>query len=166
MRWRPSGRVEGEDRRGAGGLGGFGGGLRGGGLGGGGLGGIPIPMGGGIGGILLLLLFLFLSGSIGSSGGGGVGGLGGAANGGGPAPFTSLDPNDDQAQFVNAVTVDVQDFWANQFQAGGKSYTDTVLVLFTDQTQTGCGLASSQTGPFYCPSDQKVYLDLGFFDEL
>jgi predicted metalloprotease len=123
-------------------------------------------MGGGIGGILLLLLFLFLSGSIGGSGGGGLGGLGGAANGGGPAPFTSLDPNDDQAQFVNAVTVDVQDFWANQFQASGKSYTDTVLVLFTDQTQTGCGLASSQTGPFYCPGDQKVYLDVGFFDEL
>jgi predicted metalloprotease len=165
MRWRPSGRIEVEDRRGAGGLGGFGGGLGGGGLGGGGLGGIPIPMGGGIGGILLLLLFLWLSGSFGGSGGGGLGGLGGGANGGG-APFTSLDPNDDQAQFVNAVTVDVQDFWANQFQSSGKSYSDTVLVLFTDQTQTGCGVASSQTGPFYCPSDQKVYLDLGFFDEL
>src|SRR4051794_13533859 len=154
MRWRPSGRIQVEDRRGAGG---FGGGLGGGGLGGGGLGGIPIPMGGGIGGILLLLLFLFLSGSFGGSGGGGLGGLGGAGNGG-AAPFTSLDPNDDQAQFVNAVTVDVQDFWTNQSQASGKSYSDTVLVLFTDQTQTGCGVASSQTGPFYCPGDQKVYL--------
>jgi uncharacterized protein len=169
MRWRPSNRTEVEDRRGAGGLGGFGGGLGGlggGGLGGGGLGGLPIPMGGGIGGILLLLLFLWLSGSFGG-GSGGVGGLGGVGAGNqGPADFTSLDPNDNEAQFVNAVTVDVQDFWASQFQAAGKSYSTTVTVLFSGQTQSGCGVASSDTGPFYCPGDQKVYLDLGFFDEL
>ena len=163
MRWRPSGRIEVEDRRGAGGLGGFG---RLG--GGGGLGGLgALPVGGGLGGFLLLLLFLWLSGSFGGGGSGGLGGLGGLTGGNqGPADFTSLDPNDNQAQFVNAVTVDVQDFWASQFQAAGKSYPDTVLVLFTDQTQSGCGVASSATGPFYCPGDQKVYLDLGFFDEL
>lgn len=166
MRWRPSSRVEVEDRTGAGGLGGFGR-LGGGGLGtGGGLGGIPLPIGGGLGGIVLLVLFLFLSGTFGG-GSGGLGGLGGLAGGyQGPADFTSLDPNDNQKQFVNAVTVDVQDFWASQFQAAGKSYPQTVLVLFTDQTQSSCGVASSATGPFYCPGDQKVYLDLGFFDEL
>src|SRR5437764_11542338 len=123
MRWRPSRQVEVEDRRGGGGggFGGLGGGLgglgRGG--GGGGLGGIPLPMGGGLGGILLLLAFLWLSGAFGGSGNlGGVGGLGGAGNPG-AAPFTSLDPGDDEAQFVNAVTVDVQGFWADQFQAAG-----------------------------------------------
>src|SRR5512140_3358580 len=166
MRWRPSSRVEVEDRTGGGGRGGFGR-LGGGGFGsGGGLGGIPLPIGGGLGGIVLLVLFLFLSGTFGG-GSGGLGGLGGLAAGNqGPADFTSLDPNDNQKQFVNAVTVDVQDFWASSFQAAGKSYPQTVLVLFTDQTQSGCGVASAATGPFYCPGDQKVYLDLGFFDEL
>jgi uncharacterized protein len=171
MRWRPSNRIEVEDRRGGGGLGGLGGGL--GGLGGGGLGGglggIPLPIGGGgLGGLLLLLLFLWLSGAFGGSG---IGGLVGGNQG--PADITSLDPRDNEAQFINAVTVDVQDYWAAQFQTAGtssamfgKPYNTTVTVLFTGQTQSGCGVASSDTGPFYCPGDQKVYLDLGFFDEL
>ena len=163
MRWRPSNRIEVEDRRGGGGFGGLGGGL--GGLGGGGLGGggfgIPIGLGGGgLGGLLLLLLVLWLSGAFGGSG---LGGLGGGL---GPADITSLDPRDDEAQFINAVIVDVQDFWAAEFQAGRRSYVTTNTVLFTGEAQSGCGLASSDTGPFYCPGDQKVYLDLGFFDEL
>ncbi|HXI45508.1 MAG TPA: neutral zinc metallopeptidase [Candidatus Acidoferrales bacterium] len=162
MRWRPSSQNQIEDRRGAGG--GLGGAL-GGRLGGGGLGGIPLPMGGGIGGILVFLLFLWLSGAFGGGAGGGLGGLGGGGAPGGGA-FTSLDPADNEAQFVNAVTVDVQSFWADEFATANKSYPQTVLVLFTAQTQSGCGVASAQTGPFYCPGDQKVYLDLGFFDEL
>jgi len=162
MRWRPSSRSQVEDRRGGGG--GFGGlgGLGSGGLGGGGM---ALPVGGGLGGILLLLLFLFISGGLGGGGGlGDLGGLGGEPPAGGAV--SSLDPKDTTAQFINSVTVDVQTFWTGRFQAAGKTYPETTLVLFDGPTQTGCGVASPSTGPFYCPSDQKVYLDPGFFDEL
>ena len=158
MRWRPSGSIQVEDRRGAGGGGGLGG-LGMGGLGGGG---IPIPVGGGIGGIVLLIIIVVVLNLVGGGGGVPSGGLTGAPGG----AIASLDPKDNQGQFVNAVTVDVQTFWADEFSASGKTYPETVTVLFTGQTQSGCGVASSATGPFYCPVDQKVYLDTGFFDEL
>jgi len=163
VRWRPSSSTQVEDRRGAGG----GGGLGGFGMGGLGGGGIPIPIGGGLGGIVLLIIIVVVLNLFGGGGGlsGGLGGLGGEQGGGGGA-IASLDPNDNEGQFVNAVTVDVQTFWGERFQAAGKTYTNTVTVLFTDQTQSGCGVASSATGPFYCPSDKKVYLDTAFFDEL
>ena len=158
MRWRPSRTIQVEDRRGAGG-GGLGG-LRMGGLGGGG---IPLPMGGGIGGIILVIIIFIvlqvLGGGLGgNSGTGGTGGDGGVPS--------SLDPSDTAGQFVNTVTVDVQEFWEREFQARGKEYPETVTVLFTGQTQSGCGFASSATGPFYCPADGKVFLDTSFFDEL
>ena len=164
MRWRPSRSIEVEDRRGAGGLGGGLGGLRMGRLGGGG---IPIPVGGGIGGIVLFVIIIVVLNLLGGSGSlsGPLGGLGGEQGGGGGA-IASLDPSDNQGQFVNTVTVDVQTFWADRFEATGREYPETVTVLFTDATQSGCGVASSSTGPFYCPSDQKVYLDTAFFDEL
>jgi predicted metalloprotease len=153
VRWRPSRSIQVEDRRGAGG-GGLGG-LRTGGLGGGG---IPIPVGGGLGGIVLIVIVIVVMNLLGGSGG-----LGGSQGGG---TTSSLGPDDQMGQFVNSVTVDVQTFWDAQFRASGSDYPETVTVLFTDGTQTGCGVASSATGPFYCPADQKVYLDPGFFDEL
>jgi predicted metalloprotease len=157
VRWRPSGSIQVEDRRGAGG----GGGLGGLGTGGLGSGGIPIPVGGGIGGIVLVIIIIVVLNLVGG-GGAPSGGLTGAPGG----AIASLDPKDNEGQFVNAVTVDVQTFWGEEFSAAGKSYPQTVTVLFTDQTQSGCGTASSATGPFYCPVDEKVYLDTGFFDEL
>ena len=162
MRWRPSRSIQVEDRRGAGG----GGGLGGIGMGGLGGGGIPLPVGGGIGGIVLFIIIIVVMNFLGGSGSlsGPLGGLGGEEGGGGAA--SSLDPNDTSGQFVNAVTVDVQGFWADRFAAASKQYPETLTVLFTDQTQSGCGIASSATGPFYCPSDQKVYLDTAFFDQL
>jgi predicted metalloprotease len=135
------------------------GGLRMGGLGGGG--GLPIPMGGGIGSIIIVVIIFIVIQLLG-------GGLGGSSQGGpqGPASTASLRPDDEMGQFVNSVTVDIQTFWEDQFRASGSDYPETVTVLFTDGTSTGCGAASSATGPFYCPADQKIYLDPGFFDEL
>jgi uncharacterized protein len=76
-------------------------------------------------------------------------------------------PNEEkEVQFVDFVQGDAQDFWTQQFQGAGKPYQRAKLVLFRDQVSSGCGQASSATGPFYCPLDQKVYIDLGFFDEL
>jgi predicted metalloprotease len=160
VRWRPSSQNQVEDRRGDASGGVFG--PTSGGLGSGGMG-IPIPVGGGIGGIIVFIIFLVLSGALNGLGGSGTNP--GTVPAGGGA-FQSLDPKDDQAQFVNAVTVDVQTFWEKRFQDSGKTYPETVIVLFTGSTQSGCGIASSQTGPFYCPGDQKVYLDTAFFDEL
>jgi predicted metalloprotease len=129
-------------------------------------GGIPIPVGGGLGGIVLVIIIIVVLNLVGGSSlGGSLSGLGGEPGGGG-GPAASLQAGDDLGQFVNAVTVDVQTFWEERFAAAGKTYPVTVTVLFSEGTQTSCGVASSATGPFYCPGDQKVYLDPGFFDEL
>jgi uncharacterized protein len=70
------------------------------------------------------------------------------------------------ACFVAGVVNDVQATWQDIFQREGQQYEVTKLVLFTDSTSSGCGNATSATGPFYCPADSKVFLDLGFFQEL
>jgi predicted metalloprotease len=132
-------------------------------MGGFGGGGIPIPMGGGIGGIILVIIVIVVLNVMGGGSGLGTGNGTGTGNGG---VAGSLDPNDTQGQFINSVTVDVQTFWEQEFAASSQTYPDTVTVIFTDGTQTGCGTASAATGPFYCPADQKVYLDPGFFSEL
>ena len=72
----------------------------------------------------------------------------------------------DQAKFVTCVETNVQTFWHAELAKSHKPYDVAKLVLFTGRTQSGCGAASSATGPFYCPTDGKVYLDLGFFQDL
>jgi predicted metalloprotease len=74
--------------------------------------------------------------------------------------------NDEAGQFAATVLADTEDIWAKLFSKMNRQYTDPVLVLFTNATQSGCGFASQATGPFYCPSDSKVYLDVSFFDEM
>ena len=69
-------------------------------------------------------------------------------------------------QFVSFVLDDNQKTWANILQSKGVPYERAKLVLFRDYTRSGCGSAQSATGPFYCPADEKVYIDLGFYDEL
>jgi uncharacterized protein len=79
------------------------------------------------------------------------------------APSTS----DELVDFLRFVTGDINDFWAARFnQAGGTGYRVTTVNVFTGVVQTGCGNATSDVGPFYCPADQQVYLDLAFFRDL
>ena len=130
---------------------------------------IPIPLpgkaGGGLGGIIVLVvLFLLFSGVLGGSGS--IPGLGGLSGGGAVEPGGTLDPHSDTDQQLAYIVNNIQTFWATTFSQSGRRYPETKLVLFDGSTQSDCGPASAATGPFYCPADQKVYLDLGFMDEL
>ena len=75
-------------------------------------------------------------------------------------------PTDPQGDFAAAVLGETEDVWSKYFAATGQSYAPPTLVLFTDQVGSACGMASSAAGPFYCPGDQKLYVDLGFFNQL
>lgn len=72
----------------------------------------------------------------------------------------------EMGQFVATILADTEDVWSKIFKENGLTYKEPKLVLFRDAVQTACGGASSASGPFYCPTDQKVYMDLAFFDEL
>ena len=74
--------------------------------------------------------------------------------------------NDDQAAFVASILGDTEDTWKALFAQAGKQYRDPKLVLFSGQVNSACGFASSAVGPFYCPADQRVYLDMTFFREM
>ena len=118
----------------------------------------------GLGSLLLIgivVFLLFFSGVLG--GGSGTGTDAPAATGRVPG---APDPQADLVDFVGFVVNDVQTEWTELFRSDGRTYQRTKLVLFEGSTQSGCGLASEQTGPFYCPVDSKVYLDLDFFKEL
>jgi predicted metalloprotease len=138
------------------------------------VGGGGLALGGGAGlgiaGVVIYLLFALLGG------GGGLGQLGQLDNeavGQGQPPTdiaqecrTGEDANTREDCRIVAVVNSVQKFWDGVFQRSGRQYPYVDTVFFTDQVQTGCGVATSQVGPFYCPRDQKVYIDLGFFDDL
>jgi uncharacterized protein len=79
---------------------------------------------------------------------------------------TGADANERQDCFIVGVVNSTQEFWDGVFERSGEQYQYVDTVFFTDQVQTACGGATSQVGPFYCPGDQLVYIDLGFFDEL
>lgn len=75
-------------------------------------------------------------------------------------------PTDSAGRFVDVVLGTTQDVWANKFEEMGKTYENPILVLFSQRVQSGCGYASDASGPFYCPANSKVYIDLSFYDEL
>lgn len=84
-----------------------------------------------------------------------------------PTQTTELSARDkEMGDFVKTVLADTEDVWHKIFEENGLTYEEPVLVLFRDGVQTACGGASSASGPFYCPLDHKVYMDLSFFDEL
>ncbi len=74
--------------------------------------------------------------------------------------------NDRMADFVSVVLADTEDTWGNLFRQNGENYVEPKLVLFSNAVQSACGSASSAVGPFYCPADQKVYIDLSFYQDL
>lgn len=122
--------------------------------------------GGGIGTIVLVLLFLFIS----SRGGGGLGidpGTGQFQQAPG-ASATDLEkaPADDAAKFIDFVAGDVDATWQKLFADSGKTYEPATVVLYDDGVQSACGSTPSTAGPFYCPRDRKVYLDLPFMEQL
>jgi len=144
-----------EDATGRSGLG-FGGG------GGGGLG-CLIPLVAsrfGIGGVIVLVVGYFLLSSLGGLGGGG-GGLVPGTQRSAPAGQSTLDAN--TRHFMLQVLASTEDVWSKQL--GGR-YTPTTLVAYSQGLQSGCGAAQSAMGPFYCPTDRKIYLDAEFFNEL
>ena len=79
---------------------------------------------------------------------------------------TGAPTNDPAAEFVSVVLGDTEETWSRVFRAAGRQYQEPVLVLFDGAVQSACGGASAASGPFYCPADRKVYLDLSFFREL
>ncbi|HEX6227511.1 MAG TPA: neutral zinc metallopeptidase [Chryseolinea sp.] len=141
MRWlgrQGSGNVE--DRRGMGGGG-------------------KIALGGGAGIIIVILSLLLGQNPLDYIDGGG----------GGPQvqqqqPISEAE--NQQAEFVKVVLKDTEDVWNKLFQERGEAYQEPVLVLFSGMDQSGCGTASAAMGPFYCPADSKVYIDLSFYNDL
>src|SRR5262245_40258326 len=121
----------------------------------------------GLGGVLLLLVlsvvfkqdFFSLLQTV-DTGSGGPGYTDGAA------PRATSPEEEQLVDFVDFVVKDAQDVWTGEFQQLGRPYQRAKLVLFTDATRSGCGFAEAAMGPFYCPADGKVYIDLGFYREL
>ncbi|HWZ86088.1 MAG TPA: neutral zinc metallopeptidase, partial [Thermoanaerobaculia bacterium] len=89
-----------------------------------------------------------------------------APSGSSPGAPAAPGPEDRGTKFVKVILADTEDTWTEIFASSGQKYQLPTLVLFTDETPTACGEGSAAQGPFYCPNDHRVYLDLGFFDEL
>jgi predicted metalloprotease len=125
--------------------------------------GTGLAVGGGIGGLIIYLIFSLLSG-----------------NGIDPSQIPDLNPgqssapmseeqkaeDDKRANFVGVVLADTEDVWSKIFADNGSQYREPKLVLFRGRVQSGCGNASAASGPFYCPLDEKLYIDLSFYEDL
>lgn len=116
--------------------------------------------GGGIGTLVIVLLVYLLGGdpsSIINQGGSGTETSG---------PIEATEEENQMAQFVSVVLADTEEVWDKLFREAGATYRKPTLVLYRDQVQSACGYATAASGPFYCPGDEKVYIDLSFCDDL
>ena len=129
-------------------------------------GGVAIGGGAGILGLIVFVLLQLLGGGGTTSALPGIDQVQGADTNLREECQTGADANTKQDCRVVAVVNSVQEFWAAEFQRRGAQYQPAPTRLFSGATQTGCGAASSEVGPFYCPSDGTVYIDLGFYEEL
>jgi uncharacterized protein len=117
--------------------------------------------GGGIGGIVLLIAIYMLGGDPSQ--------LMNTLEGGGSntgAPVEQTEQQKELSRFVAVVLAETEDVWTKLFREQGMEYSLPKLVLFSDRVESACGVAGASTGPFYCPGDRKVYIDLAFYDEL
>jgi hypothetical protein len=127
-----------------------------------------IALGGGIGGLILVAVVLLMGGNLGD-----IGGLGAGPVEEGPVGSQAAGECDTGAEanerldcrIVGTVN-SAQAYWSDAFEASGQEYQPATTVLFSDQVSTECGAATSAVGPFYCPLDRAVYIDLGFYDQL
>lgn len=118
-------------------------------------------IGGGIGGLIIVLIITFMGGNpdeilnnLGSTG---------------TQQNTSYEQTEEEkelVEFVSVVLADTEEVWGTLFAEEGLTYKEPRLVLYSDGVQSGCGVAGSSVGPFYCPGDQKLYIDLSFYQEL
>jgi uncharacterized protein len=120
-------------------------------------------VGGGIGAVVITVVALLLGVDPSELPVGPGGGPAGEVENVQPGGFTGVD---EQADFVSVVLADTEDVWNELFRAGGMEYREPELILFNDRVSSACGIAGSAVGPFYCPPDQRVYIDLAFFRDL
>jgi predicted metalloprotease len=133
-----------------------------------------IPIGGrgglGIGGIIVLLIICWVLGinplDLLAGGNYDTGTYTGGGSYSQPASGTSTADEDQLVNFVSVVVKDTETYWGDYFQSIGKTYVPPKVVLFSQSTQSGCGLAQTASGPFYCPNDKQIYLDLAFYQQL
>lgn len=122
-------------------------------------GGGRIAIGGGIGGVILVVAYLLLGGDPQAL-------LDSQSQSPPSRQLENNAPRDEASKFVAVVLADTEDAWHTVFRQMGRQYEEPKLVLFSGQTRSGCGFASSASGPFYCPEDRRVYIDLSFYQML
>lgn len=124
---------------------------------------------GGLGGIIILLLIYFLGGGLGGPSEQPPQERSNARNAGTPGAQvqdTEFKYQNELEEFLSVVLADTEDVWHELFEDEGMRYVEPTLVLYSGQTQTGCGIGDSRMGPFYCPADQSIYIDPNFYAEL